>query len=537
METFYNRGRWSGSSRSNINSGGISLSGGNIPKQNNNNRKQHFYNHNNKDKHRKIIGRTKGSSTVFLTLILLLVASLLFTLLESAWVSSLQASAQFSSEAATESVLAEYCIPMMERYHLLALDAGYGSADLNLNAIVKRAEGLLASNSGQAVSAANLQQYQLLTDQGGGAFYEVVTNYMKNNLTREVLESLYKDVWQAETVQDSAGSLDDKRTDALNNIAEAETELVEETSEEGAEVQLPAEKPENPIEYVLKWKNAGILTLVGVDAGSLSTTGIERANCLEVRQKSSGNFTKEKDQTEWYEQALFQEYLMKYFGTYTSPKENTALNYELEYMIAGKTSDQENLADVATTLLAIREAANFVYLQTDQVKCNEARVLATMLVGFTGNTILIIGVQQGILAAWAFAESVSDVKSLLAGERIPIIKTAAQWSSNVTKLSENQTFAKARKCELGLSYEDYLRILLYAVSKEKQSYRAMDLIEQNLHLSEGYDQLRMDCMIGAIKMQYTYTAKPVFLSLVTIGNVSVKGYEIRMEQEMSYLEK
>lgn len=480
----------------------------------------------------------KASSTVFLSLILLVVASLLFTLLESARVSTLKVSAKLSSEVVTESLLAEYNRPLLERYHLFALDAGYGTNELSPETVCARAKALFDQNDAIPVEACTLTKYQLLTDNKGEVFFELVTNYMKNNITQEAAKRIFNEVQKAEGTKEEAGDVDKKRTDAMNGIAEAEAAAEQASTEQIETEQTEAEQAtaENPIEYVLKWKDTGILTLVGVDSKELSNMAIDRKACLEKRQKNTGNYKVQNTTQGWYEKILFEEYLLEYFGSYTSPKEDTALNYELEYIIAGQSCDRENLADVATILLAIREAANFVYLQTDQAKCKEALTLATLLVGFTGNAVLVKSVQQGILAAWAFAESVSDVKSLLSGERIPIIKTAAQWSTNVSTLSQDQAFGKSKKCTGGLSYEDYLRILLYTVSPEKKSYRAMDLMEQNIRLTAGPKTVRMDCMINQIKMNYNYTAKPLFLTLVTIGDISVKGYKISVEQEENYLE-
>ena len=51
---------------------------------------------------------------------------------------------------------------------------------------------------------------------------------------------------------------------------------------------------------------------------------------------------------------LFQQYLMEHLGSYISPSE-AGLHYQLEYLLAGKKSDQENLKAVAKRLLLIRE--------------------------------------------------------------------------------------------------------------------------------------------------------------------------------------
>jgi len=61
------------------------------------------------------------------------------------------------------------------------------------------------------------------------------------------------------------------------------------------------------------------------------------------------------------------------------------LDYMLEYILYGKTSDEENLQQGMTELSLMREGVNMAYLLTDSEKKAEAYAVATSLVGFTGN--------------------------------------------------------------------------------------------------------------------------------------------------------
>ena len=520
-----------------------------------------------------------ASSTVFLSLILLLVASLLFTLLEGARINGLRANARMDSELVTESLLAEYCTPLMERYRLFLLDGSYGSGNLDSSAIQKRAADLMDENlaenglfTGRSYDLYHMQStscelkgYQLATDGNGEAFYQLVTDYMRNNLPLEAAELIYQKIKTADEAKDTAGNLDDKRKNAIDSIEKAKEEKQKndnvttkesesKTNESkvnesklkggrlGAMAEIKSESPQsdqnakNPIEYVADWKNTGILSLIGVDEESMSKQSIDRTNSLEKRERTSGTM-EVLGGGEWYERILFQEYLMKYFGSYTETKADSALQYELEYIISGGGTDKENLADIATRLLAIREAANFIFIQADQAKCAEALTLATLLVGYSCNPILVKAIQEGILAAWAFAESVSDVKSLLNGDRIPIIKTSFEWSTDVKNIDKDKQFDSAKRCESGLDYRDYLRILMYLGDKNTQSLRAMDLMEENLHLVEGYQNIKMDAMLDKIGMDYSYQANPLFLSFVTVGNIVKSPYKWTVSTQNTYLQQ
>ena len=56
---------------------------------------------------------------------------------------------------------------------------------------------------------------------------------------------------------------------------------------------------------------------------------------------------------------LFHEYILKKFGNAVEEeKEKRSLAYEVEYLLEGKTSDQENLEAVLNKLLLIRMGLN-----------------------------------------------------------------------------------------------------------------------------------------------------------------------------------
>ena len=76
----------------------------------------------------------------------------------------------------------------------------------------------------------------------------------------------------------------------------------------------------------------------------------------------------------------------------------------LEYILYGKTSDEENLQQGMTELSLMREGVNMAYLLTDSEKKAEAYAVATSLVGFTGNMAAVKAAQYVILGVWAYGE-------------------------------------------------------------------------------------------------------------------------------------
>ena len=107
------------------------------------------------------------------------------------------------------------------------------------------------------------------------------------------------------------------------------------------------------------------------------------------------------------------------------------MKYELEYMICGKDDDSENLKGTITRILLIRCAANFAYLMTSPAKQSEALAAAATMAGFTVNPAIVEAVKYGLLAGWAYCESVLDLRTLMDGEKIPIIKSDETWTSGL----------------------------------------------------------------------------------------------------------
>ncbi len=490
--------------------------------------------------------RQKGSTSVFFCLMLLLVSSLLFTLLEGSRIEGLKANIRMNSSLVTESVLAEYVTPLWEKYCLLAGNGGDEKGQWKIDMLENTAYTLTEENLTWCsdekrglwlypldVDKVNVTEYRLFTDDGGAGFYQSVVKYMEQNMAVDTVEAIYQKIKGMQDTSESAGDMDAKVEDAkdcMEEAAELESteagEVAANTESVAAENANDSEDTaewedgkdmENPLEYIGTWKSTAVLTLLGADTEKLSGKTVDLSQSLENRQKQKGNWKGEVEDEEWYGKVLFLEYMLKHFHSYPTGEQSIVknqggLDYGIEYLIAGKKSDASNLESVLGRILILREAANFIYLQTDKVKKSEALTLATLLVGVTGNGLLIKGVQQGILAVWAFAESVSDVKSLLAGERIPIVKSKGEWSTDVGALAKNSEFNKADKCEKGLSYEDYLRVLLFLTDREELCYRAMDLMEWEIRELCGYENLRMDMLWDKCKLNYSYQAKKLFLS-------------------------
>ena len=76
-----------------------------------------------------------------------------------------------------------------------------------------------------------------------------------------------------------------------------------------------------------------------------------------------------------FEQVLINEYCTEYF-LHALSEEKREVQYELEYLLHGNTTDRENLEQTITQLFLVRQGLNMIYLLSDSGKREEARALA-----------------------------------------------------------------------------------------------------------------------------------------------------------------
>lgn len=491
--------------------------------------------------------------TIFVSLVMLLVASVLFTLLESARVPGLAAKADMNAMLSAESAFAEYQKEIWDEYDLLFLDLGYGQQLMDLNKLKERILTLNQENLNPTVKGGTsartnfyrmnitqcvIDEYELATDDGGMAFFSQAVESVKNEVPYQAAETIYEKITGVKNVEESADHPEQTMEEAGRTITEERNRKREENRrrQEQGEIVQPLEEVENPVEIVGTHKTSAILSQVVENPGELSVKALNLSDTVENRVRQTGN-SPGYYEAGFYEKILYQNYLQKHFGCYTSRQENRVLDYELEYLLAGKESDQENLESVVYRILAVRLAANLVYLLSDAAKMEEALAVAAALVGFTGNPGIIELAKAGILTAWAYAESILDLRTLLGGGKVALVKSAEDWTIGLSNLSG--AFGgtqKVKECENGFSYEDYLQKMLYFENQEKLNYRAMNLIEKNIRIWSGNPNLRMDSMAQKMKITVCYEASPLFLRLVRIGDISDEAYQFTYEKKISYLD-
>lgn len=501
-------------------------------------------------------GRLSGSITVFACLSMMLIASFLLALLESARVKGLEAYSGMQRENAVMSVLSEYDRDLFDRYGIFLLDGGYGTGTLQFAQINRRLleysqKNLRPEKSGYLlretqnfyqmdVAQAEIERYLLATDHDGAPFRAIAAESMKSRYPIEVMRELSERLQQSGHAMDQAQQSRSTMDQAQEQIENAKRQAAEQAAAAAANGEAappPAEVPENPIDTIKELKKIDILTLVMPQGMAVSDKRIDGRTTLEHRQLIQGNESW-SGSSDWYETVLYQQFLRTQFSCFTSgAASGGALAYEREYIQAGGDSDRDNLKSVVHRLLFLREGANYLYLQTDAAKQAEAYELAAAIAAAFAIAPATPLIAQGILAAWAYAESILDVRTLLSGGRIPWIKTAESWSSGLSGIGALLTGgAQAKRVESGDDYEGYLQKLLYLKPARDLNYRAMDLIEW---YKAGCSDTRisMDAMILTYSAAFSFEADPLFSDLVTLQRLQADRLEYAASETGTYLKR
>ncbi len=448
--------------------------------------------------------------TVYLALCLTLILSLYLTLIEGARRNGSAMEAVCAAETGMQNIMAEYHRELFNQYNLFAIDSSYGTevcgrknTEAHLMEYLKKnlttddvflAEYLYRDFFGLRAEDAELTKVSILTDGGGAVFRNMAIEAVKDDVGLGLLDEVQE--WMSVV---EINGLDETSYDQERQSLEAELQ-----GYDGREIQISETETayldvENPAAQLNAKRGLGILHLVTEDEENLSDKAIDGnrlvGNRMEQGKINSGNMAVESADGLW-DQILFQEYLLRYMKSYVSEEKGGALDYQLEYLIAGKDSDTDNLKSVANRLCAMREAANVIYLMSDEQKMLEIDAAAVLACGIFILPELIPIMKALILFGWAYAESLYDVKMLLSGKKVPLIKDRRSWHYSLERALWGGDDAVSGDGD-GLAYRDYLRILMMLTGLETLTARAMDIVEANIRLTPGNANFRLDgCYAG-----------------------------------------
>ena len=458
----------------------------------------------------------KGSITLYLCLILLVLLSLIAAALRSSRLAAGRAALACAQEQGLYSMFSQYDRTLFDRYGILFLDAGYGGEDLQLGRVLKQTEedvSMVLYPKKESVFPgtvdllrfgpveSELTGYVLATDNGGAAFRRQVCETMRGSLGSALLEAGKQKLQAERQAEDSV------QREAGKITADRAGEFYAEDHPEGSgrqEVTVP-EHFVNPVETIRVLKKKGILSLVipagrQLSSGSLKPEELVSGRILQTGMNMAPSGWKGGD-----EEFLMREFLIRNFGCFTCRRGSASAEYQAEYVLAGKNSDVENLKAAVKKLQELREQSNLIYLISSPQRREEAAEMAAVICASLGNPELEPVVSLALKKCWAWGESVLDLRELLDGGKIPMVKTDSSWQLSLHSLADLQSAADTQRhsSEGGLTYEEYLRILLLKTKGDVLAARMMDLTALNIREKNPGKKFCLDCCLDAAEVKIT----------------------------------
>ena len=211
--------------------------------------------------------------------------------------------------------------------------------------------------------------------------------------------------------------------------------------------------------------------------------------------------TEKEGKTDLVEKGLLILYAKAHFKNFLSKaKEDDkkeALRYGLEYLIAGKESDEANLSSVANRIFGLRTIVWYGYFLTRKDKMAEAEAIAATIASVLALPAAIEIIKYGIVMGWSMDEARKEGKSLLKGDDIPLLPGKSEG--------------------VKLKYQSFLDSFL-VIASGKLPIRMVKLIEQNIKL-RYYQGFRADSMYAGVNGEVSVKTMPRIFRLAFLDGI------------------
>ncbi|SFB09833.1 hypothetical protein SAMN05216249_10940 [Acetitomaculum ruminis DSM 5522] len=475
--------------------------------------------------------RKKGSITVFLSLLLAAVLGASASICELIRIKCIETRYEEVIQNAGNSLLACFCPLLLKDYDLFFLDGGFGKNTVDLNLMKKEYKAYIDENifpfEGMGLSkGGNLLQFkvknieikgcEMAVDNKGEIFRKEAVEYMKES--KKI--NLIKDILNLSDKKEKYGNFDASKENADKTLSLiSDNELLSKVMDIIGDFKLI-----DTVDMVLKSKR--------ISEKSIDNTKLPSLDKALNNEEDINNGDKSLIST-----VLFDEYILEHFGNYTNKKEKN-LDYEVEYILAGNMEDKENLREVINRLLVLRQPFNYAYLNGDVKKREEAAKKAALIATLTMLPEYEEAFKQVILFYWSMKESVDDVKKLLDGKEVPLIKKSenknAKEDINGKINLEKDKEKKEKDNGLKMDYKAYLHLLLLLTDEETKTLRTMDLIEKNISSNDEYKNFKIKNCIYSFEISQDIVTKGRFMPLSMLDNAYFGRINSSLGRAFSY---
>ena len=194
------------------------------------------------------------------------------------------------------------------------------------------------------------------------------------------------------------------------------------------------------------------------------------------------------------ENYMISSYIFSHFNSGSHMADsNHFFKNEVEYILGGELSDRKNEKRVEMALKAMRFPINMAYLYSDPDK--QAALTAAAQLMTPGAAAA--ATQAALASTWAYAEADNDVELLKSGHKVPMVKDSSTWAIELDTAIEGVfggTVVPAK--EKGYDYDEYLQILLFFQDENIKIARIADLIQINMRTAHDKEFLISEYAAG-----------------------------------------
>ncbi len=445
-------------------------------------------------------GKLNGSITVFLSLTLSFLLLMILTFNALCIGNAEKMRFEIASDTAFNSVLGEYSKYLNDRFDLLYVDSSYLSGNPGVQRVENRLMLYMKKNSEEVLSTLGSPWGNIRVDGCMIEDFETASGgdglNMASQAVRYVHDSPHTLDLQYEALEAMmnapvASALDGQDPmEEINGYMESllGMELPKKKNEKGIWIEVPLS---NPADWVYGLMGSDILYLAEASDLNISSAIIDTDGLISHR--GAVNTGSGKEDYEYSEEAYIA-YLLDKFGCYKNEMEETPLKCSLEYIAVGNCSDYENFKEAVMRIFKWRLIDNLRLAFSDGRLKSEATAAALLLEVCILNPAFIQPVADTIIAACAFLETISDLRVILSEGRIPLVKSSHNMSvANI--LTGNIYHASSDE---GLSYRQYVEIMIINMGVNEKILRTMDLMEIETRLNTGNPCFCMDWCLEEI---------------------------------------
>ena len=140
---------------------------------------------------------------------------------------------------------------------------------------------------------------------------------------------------------------------------------------------------------------------------------------------------------------------------------------EVEYLLVGAPNEYRNVNGTKNRIMALRVLLNMFHLMTDPEKRQEIEQAAALTGGILMPGLGDLAAFGLILISWSTFEAAADYRLLSDGGRVPLLKDAESWQTDLFSLLGGDMTEEEKLETKGMSYREYLRVLLLLSDQDK----------------------------------------------------------------------